>query len=541
VLSDTRARTALIIVAFAALSIAMTWPLSRPFAGLLPDSDDAYFSVWRISWVAHQLAADPAHLFDANVFYPEKNTLAFSDAMLLVGVLATPLLWAGADPVIVHNALLIIALFTSAVAAYFLARRLGASPAGGVIAGLIFGFAPYRFAHIAHLELQWMVWMPLAMLALHRVAERPGILNALLLGACVAAQFFSSIYYGVFLAMCLAIAVVIFFVRSSTRASFAVAAIVALLPLLLVVIVYGRPYGETRAAYGGRSADEQQRYSAIASDFLRVPPYNALRGRPDPAAAEERTLYPGAVPIVLAAAALLPPVGSTTVVYAVLSAVAIEGALGTHGFLFPAMQRIAPGVSSLRSPARFGAPMLLFVAMLAAKGMTRVNTRWPASRTIVTLAAIAICLIEYWSAPIPVRAFNGRASEATQYLAAQPAGSVVLELPVPTPGALWLYETTYQARSIHHWQPLINGYSAFAPERYQQTLDVLRTFPSEQSLSYLRNRGVKFIVINRAYYPDADQLTAMERTLSEQEQQLWPLRTFGSGDSRVVIAEFKPR
>ncbi len=541
-MSDHRARTALVIVAFAALSIAMTWPLSKPAAGLLPDSDDAYFSVWRISWIAHQIATDPAHLFDANIFYPEKNTLAYSDAMLLVGVIASPALWLGADPVMVHNALLILALFTSAIAAYFLARRLGASIPGSAIAGLIFAFAPYRFAHIAHLELQWMMWMPLAMLALHRLIERPGVVNGLLLGACVAAQTLSSIYYGVFLSLCLAIAAAIALVRSRDRANLAIGAFAAVAPMLIVVLIYGPPYVETRATYGGRSVAEQQRYSASAADFLRVAPLNALRGRNEAAVApDERSLYPGVVPVVLAGAALIPPLGASTVLYAVLSIVAVEGALGSHGQLFPALQRIAPGISSLRSPARFGAVMLMCIAMLAAMGMTRVGSRWPAAETILAVVAISICLAEYWSAPIPVRVFNARASEATNYLAAQRAGSIVLELPVPTPNSLWRYETTYQARSIHHWQPLVNGYSAFAPERYRETLDELRNFPSARSLSYLRAIGVKFIVLNPSYYEDEETFDAIEKTLSEQDQELWPLRTFDSGEKRVVIAEFKPR
>ena len=536
----TRARIALIVVGFAVLSIAMTWPLARPAGVLVPDSDDAYFSIWRMSWVAHALATDPSHLFDGNVFYPEKDTLAFSDAMLLVGLFATPLLWLGIAPAMVHNALLIVALFTSAVAAFALARRLGASVAGGIVAGIVFGFAPYRFAHIAHLELQWTVWMPLAMLALHRLAEKPSVMIGLALGGCVAAQALSSIYYGVFLCLYLAVAAVIAFVRSRSRVSFATEAAMALAPLTLVVLIYGPPYVETRAAYGGRSHDEQQRYSASPADFLRVPPHNALRGRQiSTVAPDELSLYPGAAPVVLAAVALVPPISAGAALYAALGVVAIEGTLGMNGYLFPALQRVIPGISSLRSPARFDALVLLSLAMLAAIGTTRVTTRWPASHVAVALAVVVACLIEYWSVPIPVRAFNAPTSEATRFLAAQRPGSVVLELPVPTPSSLWLYETTYQARSIHHWQPLVNGYSGFAPERYRQTLEELAEFPSDRSMSYLRDLGVKFVVINQGYYRE-EEFDQLVKDVSGR-QEFWPLRTFSAGDTDVVIAEFKPR
>ena len=55
---------------------------------------------WVLGWVAHQLPHAPAHIFDANIFYPERNTLAYSETLLVPGLLAAPLHWlgVGADP-----------------------------------------------------------------------------------------------------------------------------------------------------------------------------------------------------------------------------------------------------------------------------------------------------------------------------------------------------------------------------------------------------------------------------------------------------------
>ena len=43
----------------------------------------------------HQLPRDPLHLFDANIFHPERNTLAFSEHMLPQALMGAPLLWLG--------------------------------------------------------------------------------------------------------------------------------------------------------------------------------------------------------------------------------------------------------------------------------------------------------------------------------------------------------------------------------------------------------------------------------------------------------------
>ena len=95
---------------FTALALVMTWPLGSPGARLVPDMNDAFFNIWRLSWVAHQLVHQPAALFDANIFYPARHTLAYSDAMLLVGLAGAPFLWAGVPHAVVHNGLLIAAL-----------------------------------------------------------------------------------------------------------------------------------------------------------------------------------------------------------------------------------------------------------------------------------------------------------------------------------------------------------------------------------------------------------------------------------------------
>ena len=67
----------------------------------VPDAGDPLFSAWRVARVAHQLTHDPLHLFDGNIFYPEPYTLTYSDATFLEGVVATPFIVAGLDPLVV--------------------------------------------------------------------------------------------------------------------------------------------------------------------------------------------------------------------------------------------------------------------------------------------------------------------------------------------------------------------------------------------------------------------------------------------------------
>src|ERR671927_1722412 len=76
------------------LAIAHTWPLATAPATLSRnDNGDTLLIEWSLAWVAHQLPVDPLHLFDANIFYPAKHTLAFSEHLFTLALMAAPLRW----------------------------------------------------------------------------------------------------------------------------------------------------------------------------------------------------------------------------------------------------------------------------------------------------------------------------------------------------------------------------------------------------------------------------------------------------------------
>src|SRR5258708_17168124 len=133
--------------------------------------------------------------------------------MFVEGTVAAPLVWAGMPPILVHNLLLLGAIAVSGVSMFALARYLTGSRGAGVLAGIVFAFAPYRVEHVMHMELQWAMWMPLAFLALHRTFDTGKWKYGLGTGACVALQMLSSIYYGIFLATLIGLAAVLLLVR----------------------------------------------------------------------------------------------------------------------------------------------------------------------------------------------------------------------------------------------------------------------------------------------------------------------------------------
>src|SRR5579859_212788 len=95
---------------FALLTIVMTWPQARVIGTAATPHQDVYFNMWRLEWFAHAVAKQPRSLFDANIFHPEPDTLALSDAMIVEDAVAAPLIWMRLPPVLVHNLLLLAAI-----------------------------------------------------------------------------------------------------------------------------------------------------------------------------------------------------------------------------------------------------------------------------------------------------------------------------------------------------------------------------------------------------------------------------------------------
>ena len=190
-----------------AMAVLVTWPQALSLSGTFAAHVDSYFSTWRLMWIAHALKTDPRHLFDTNIFYPSTGTLAYSDATLLQGLIATPFLWAGVSPILMYNLLLLAGYVGSGVAMFVLVRYLTGQRGAALVAAAVFTLAPYRTEHFMHLEMQWAMWIPLAFWALHRAvdagdgagARRWGALSGLFIGL----QVLSCVYYGVFLALTL--------------------------------------------------------------------------------------------------------------------------------------------------------------------------------------------------------------------------------------------------------------------------------------------------------------------------------------------------
>lgn len=301
--------------AYTVLTLVMTWPLAGGLARDVPwDLGDPLLNMWILAWDIEQLRAILGgdfsripHFFDANIFHPSPLTLAYSEHLFAQALQALPVYLASANPILSYNLLFLSTFVLSGLGAFLLVREMTGSARAGFVAGLLFAFAPYRWTHAGHLQVLSSQWMPFALYGFHRYFVT-GRRRALAGGAAaLTLQNLSCGYFLLFFAPVVAafiaweIATRSLWRSRRTWIDLAVAAVLvasATAPFLV-------PYKVVRDSLQlSRDMNEIVRYSADVYSYLTAyagsPVWGSiLRAFPKP----EGDLFPGAVPLLLAATA----------------------------------------------------------------------------------------------------------------------------------------------------------------------------------------------------------------------------------------------
>jgi hypothetical protein len=428
--------------------------------------------------------------------------------MLLPALTTAPFLAAGMHPVVAYNLVLVLSFIASAAAMYWLAWRLTASRAAAFVAGLLFGFYPYRFEHYSHFELLMTYCMPLALVFLHRFVQAARTRDALLFAVLAAAQLYCSMYYAVFFTLYVVAlgAALVVLTRAPIRRLLVPGAIAGVLALALALPL-ARTY--TAARLGDREPETVAYYSATAADYLRAHPRSATWGDLTlPGRMPERALFPGVMILLLAAVALVPPVGVTRAAYGIVLVVAFEISRGFNSTVYPYLYEWLPFVRGLRVPARASILVAMTLALLAGFGVRRLlATRAPRLQGValaVLVAAIAVDLRPLlklepvWHDPPPVY----------ETIAGHP-GVVLAEFPFGGSSRRYTPNAPYLYFSLWHWAQMLNGYSGHYPPGQVDFEVAVGTFPDARALELLRGRGATHVTVTCALYGGGcDELVA---------------------------------
>ncbi|HXI29897.1 MAG TPA: hypothetical protein VNG89_15770 [Vicinamibacterales bacterium] len=536
---------------FVALTLVATWPIARaPASYAFFDHADAQLNMWILAWDAHALAHDPRNLFNANIFSPETRTLAYSETLLGYLPIFGLILWLHGSPVLAFNAVLLFSFAASAFAMYLLARHLTGREGPAIVAGIVYAFVPYRFAHIPQIQLEAMEWMPLAFLCLHLFVERRRPRYAAALAAAVVMQGLCCAYYAVFLVTALIVAtpLLLLFDRQPRRWRAAAALAAAVCVSATVLAPVAAEYAEVHRDEGlERTLDEVAEKSAEPGTYLASPARLHQRLWAGAQRWPHDYLFPGAVMLFLAATAIVglatpaarrrrdPRAVTVTLAYATVAAVGVLASFGPHGIAGISLYRLAyaagPLFHGLRQVSRFAVLALFGASVLAALGASVLESLTPRAGTLAVTALACIAFVELLVAPLTADRPGGEAlvrvppvPPVYEWLARQPGTFAIVELPFAPRGQMW-ENGSYVYWSTVHWHGLVDGYSGFAPPSYAPLVRILNRFPDPASHEALLERHVRYVIVHRSLYKPWNpplNFARIERTPWLHEVQQFP-------------------
>jgi len=549
---------AVVLGLFAAVTILVFWPAAThlgSFVFATPGAlqADGYLITWILAWDVHSLTSAPSALFDANIFYPARGVLAGSEHMLGHLPLFAPVYLLTDNPVLAIQFTRLAAVLLCGVSMYALLRHWGVSCFAAFFGGFVYAFCPTRTLTIHALQLVEVGYLPLAILYLDRVLDRGLLRDAVLLTVFLSLQMLCSFYlaYIALIAVAVYAAGSLWLRRCAGVPSHWSLALLSLAAVGVVVVATSLPY----AARGEIPAYDDSVLTTFSAGL-----WSTYMARPEFArSARLGMAYVGIVPGLCLVAAVWAMARGGARRRAVIAALAVGVAMYVMAlgpslvigdWRVPLPYKLAgfviPGFSSMRVPLRFTFGFVFAMAALAGLGLQAILhwahlDRRKLAAGGVTLAAVLATAVDYghFEYTPALRPMTTRADLPPVYrrLGDLERGPV-LELPTAVQGEDSFRgldrEARYAYLSTFHWDPLLNGYTGYAPRSAAIVKHIAKLLPDARALGLLRRMtGLRTVIVH------LDELAAGDRAKWRHPAGLDRLGIYG-GDVLFALATRAP-
>jgi hypothetical protein len=266
---------------FVLLAVIFTWPVAARAGRVVPgDHGDPLLNCWILAWNADHLLraiggeiSALGRIWHGNIFHPEAYTLGYSELLFAQTVQILPVYAATGNILLCYNLLLISSYALSGLGMFLLVRQLTGNWRAAFVAGLIYGFLPYRVDQVPHIQTQSSQWMPFVLYGLRRYFDHGGAWP--LAGAAVAfvAQNLSCgyllIYFSLFVPLCVLYEMVTRGRVRDARTWLALGATAAAVGIGTVPFMH--PYLALRGLGLERDINEAATYAADLYAYLTAP------------------------------------------------------------------------------------------------------------------------------------------------------------------------------------------------------------------------------------------------------------------------------
>lgn len=487
------------LVGLAAVSLLFMWPAawyfrSRPLQG----TGDGSFFFWAW-WAMPRSLVEGRNPFETSlIFHPVGADLSLSTTAPLLSLLTTPVR-AVLGPIAQVNTVQLVAAWAAAAGGYLLVRHVTCHRGVALLGGIAYSFSPFRFMHApGHLNLINTAPLPVGVLLLLRLLDRPTRGRAAALGGLVGASFLIDPQIAVLTVTCFVPIVLHQWRRVRTCGRHLLGA--ALLGLVVASPLIVAMAMALRAQEGPSPGDPAVAVS-YSSDPTRwvVPPVDhpvlgelaaSITEGPRP----EGVAYPGLVVVSLAMLGLGSRPLAHRVQWVGMAAIGFVLSLGPYvshpgGFYqvalpFRVIQEV-PLLDVMRVPGRFALVGVLALDVLAMAALAQLAAR----RAVWALVLGALLVFELLPGHKPVHSITTPA--AYEVIRAAPNDAAVLEIPMQwSTGSRVVGDVLAQrddavflAYATSHGHPVVSGVASRYPDR---RLDELLSIPVYQQVLALQ-------------------------------------------------------
>jgi hypothetical protein len=493
----------------------LTFPQLHQFSThYFTDEGDGLGNIWNLWWINKaitELHQSPWHT--TFLYYPYGTSLLPHTLNPFNGLMGI-MLMRFMSQVQVHNFIVVFTFVVSGLTACLLAREFTKSLPACLVAGFIFTFSEYHFAHAqGHLNLLSMEWIPLFLLCWYRLITKSRVVTGVLSAGTLFLVLLCDYYYFLYCVIGGLLIFIwhwirsrdwLFFLRSNyprALGAFLLLTLITAGPLvvsLLILVVRDPPLGAHDPAtlsldlLGLFIPGRYWRFSALTSFYWS--------GLNDPV---EKSVHIGfAVFFVLVYVwirrkDLHETVGLWFLVFFVFLILAVGPAIhiGGHEIRFPltpytVLAKFIPGMSLGGMPARMIVMAILAASVLAALGFAELLSR---KRSSVVVAILLVLVFECLPGPLPARE--------------NPLPGFVTELKKLPDGAI------YDARSskFHalyyqtvHQRPMAFGYISRPPTSVDaNSRELRRVFEMGDYEKLYRGYGFRYLILPSRMNPVA--------------------------------------
>lgn len=555
------ATASLALLGYLALTVGMTYPLVLKFFSAIPgDSFDGWQNYWNLWWVKTALVDQiTSPWFTDLLYHPTGVGLLFHTLNAFNGISFLPIQLAfGLLPE--YNTVVVFSFAAGGLGGYLLARQVlgtNSSRLAAFLAGAIFTFSPYHFAHLlGHMQLIALAWLPfysLYVLRTLRAAESPdvqrvareGIMAALFLILVALCDW----YYAFYCILFTTVAAAWFGLRSMSAARrhalglglIALAAVGATAALVLSPLLIPMVGEARQASYMVPDAAQSRQLSADLLAFVTPQGFHPLWGEWARSQSEnftstisEYTVFAGFTVLGLALIGLFSRWRrgmkglwlSVALLFFVLSLGPVLH-IGGQAARWPSGVEIAlpyaaiarlPFVNIMRSISRLDVIVMLALGVLAAGGLNSL-VRGRVGGVLIGALCLAFVLFEFLPAPYPMSPPD--TPSWYRKLAEDTRPGAVLNLPAnwDRPGYL-LYQTEHgkpltvayisrdDPRTLVHRAPVLQHFRHLGP-------DIIDLDLREQGQQVLADLDVRWVVLDRYKMPGGAERGYTEAAAAE--------------------------